>query len=354
MTNRLFATALFFLSVAAYAGQPVNDPALERYFRRSMENCPGSDVAIETINTPGPAGFKTYRATHTSADQRCGRKAYLLVSTQSDTMLVGDVFSIPAGPEPLEKRLSAFTGKMLKKAATAIIEKSSGKDGLRRVTIRTASKEGPFDVHGFVDQSNKFFIVGRRGSKSVDPGDALVKDLGATTVGATRGNPMARIRIVELSDMQCPTCKRAHDFLDPIIKKNLNRISYTRLDLPLFDNHDWSLKAAMAARAIQTVAPARYWDFVDYIFANQEVIKASTIDTMVRNFAEDHDIPWAKLQPLYTSATLKKQLMEQVGRAFDNAIFGTPTYIINGQPVFFGSGGEFVRSYIESLLKSQK
>lgn len=352
MKKSIFAVSLLFVCAPLFAARPVNDPTLERYVRRSVENCPGSDISLTTIDTPGPAGFTTYRATHSSNDERCGRKLYLLVSTATDTMVVGDVFSIPAGTATVEKRLADLTQKMLKKTVTITLG-PAGKDGLRVANIQSASKEGPFVMHGFVDSSNKFFIVGRRGSRKVDPGETLMKELGVAS-GASRGAPMARIRIVEMSDLQCPSCKRAHDSFEPFLKKNLNKISYTRLDLPLFEAHDWSVKAALGARAIQQVAPAKYWEYVDFIFSQQELIQAKTIDQVVKNFCEDHDIPWAKVQPLYTSPAAKKALIGQVGKAFDNQIFSTPTFIVNGQPIFFGSTGDYVRSYIEGLLKNAK
>ena len=349
--KRIAPFLLLLVCSVAYAGKPVNDPALERYFRRSMPNCPGADVRLETWDKPGPSGFLAIRGTHTSNDERCGRQATLLVGSASDTRIVGDVFNIPDGKDPIEKRLTAFAANMLKKQVTASLG-APNKEGLRVATITSTTPHGPFHYRGWVDKSGKFFIVGKMGTKNVDPGDTLLSSLGASK-GAIRGNTMARIRIVELSDFQCPTCARAHELIEPLIKKNLNRISYTRLDLPLFEHHDWSLKAAAAGRAMQSVAPAKYWQFVDYIFGNQEAITKGNVDQMIKNFVEDNDIAWAKFAAIHQSAETKKALLSQVSTAFDNSVYATPTFIVNGQPVFYGTNGDFLRMYLEQLLAAK-
>jgi hypothetical protein len=78
--------------------------------------------------------------------------------------------------------------------------------------------------------------------------------------------------------------------------KNLGKMNYVRIDLPLFEHHEWSVPAAMGARAIQRVAPTKYWQYVDYVFKNQEVIGKRKFDEVFKEFAEDHDLDWAALQ----------------------------------------------------------
>lgn len=347
------ATALLLAAGALQAATPVKDAALERYALRAMVHCPGSTVQLLTNDGAAPAGFNSYRLQHRSSDQRCGRNTHLLTSKSSDTYIVGDTFSIPAGKESLDKRVAALTGGLLKRSVTAKVSPTASKDGLRLATITSKLADGtPFEYHGWVDKSGKYFIVGRLGSKNVDPGESLLAALKASA-GATRGNSMGRIRIIEISDFQCPTCKLAHDTIEPLVRRNLNKISYTRLDLPLFESHDWAVKAAVAARAIQKVAPDKYWQFVDYTFGNQQVLSKSSIDVMVRDFAEDFGIDWKKLGPIYESAAAKKEVLAQVSRSFDSGIFATPTFIVNGQVIFFGDEGSYLRSYIEGLLSGR-
>jgi protein-disulfide isomerase len=153
-----------------------------------------------------------------------------------------------------------------------------------------------------------------------------------------RGNGMAKVEIIEISDFQCPSCARAHQSLEPYFARNLGRVSYARLDLPLFEHHEWALPAAAAARAIHKVAPAKYWDYVDAVFKNQETIGKRPFDAFLKEFLEDNDIPWSKIEPAYNSKSERASLLDQVSRLYAAGVNSTPTFLINGQILGFGDG----------------
>jgi protein-disulfide isomerase len=223
-------------------------------------------------------------------------------------------------------------------------------DGVRSVSIATQGKGvGGFTYHGYLDASNNYLIVGTRGNLNTDPGKTLIESIGLS--GAThRGNPKSKVQIIELSDFQCPTCAKAHKRVEPIIAANLNKVDYYRLDLPLFEHHEWALDAALGARALSKVAPSKYWNYVNFVFDNQETISKQSFDKVLQNFAEDNDVNWKAVEKIYKSPAEKKALIEQVSRAFDNGVLSTPTYIINGQVLGFGPEGTFTINAIKSAL----
>jgi protein-disulfide isomerase len=184
----------------------------------------------------------------------------------------------------------------------------------------------------------------------VDPGTTLTQSLGVENA-VRRGNGKSRLKIIELSDFECPTCAKAHKKVEPLIARNLSKIDYARLDLPLFDHHEWALPAALGARAIQKVAPAKYWAYVNFVFENQETIgKAGSFDKVLQNFCEDHDIDWKRVEKIYRSPAERTDLMEQVSRAFDTGVNSTPTYIINGQVLGYGPNGSYTLAAIKHAL----
>ncbi|HEU4889072.1 MAG TPA: thioredoxin domain-containing protein, partial [Thermoanaerobaculia bacterium] len=200
---------------------------------------------------------------------------------------------------------------------------------------------------GFIDQSEQFLIVGFRGALNTDPAKTLRETLGSAG-GAKRGT--GKVEILELSDFQCPTCANAHEKLEPFIQKNLGKMNYVRIDLPLFEHHEWAVPAAMGARAIQRVAPAKYWQYVDYVFKNQETIGKRKFDDVFKEFAGDHDLDYAALNKIYASRTERQALLDQVSRAFAAGIASTPTFIVNGQIMGFGPDGAFTIDSIKSAL----
>lgn len=351
MKKLLIASLCLFSLAAVASAAPLTDPALQRYLQRSLPNCPGSNVQVGTMED-GPAGFTTYKVTQTSTDSYCGRTSFLLKSNKTNSVLVGDAFPLPESKDTLDKRVGAVLTRLMGRPVTAVVAKEANGEGLRRATITNSTPYGPFSFQGWVDSSNKFFLMGRLSPKTADPGEGLVQALGIANA-ATRGNTMGRVRILEVSDFQCPTCKRAHEMLEPIIRKNIGKISYSRVDLPLFEHHDWVVEAALAGRAIQKAAPGKYWGYVDYIFANQEAINKNNVQTMIRDFVTDNDLDWSKIEPLYRSADAKKALLEQKARAYSNGIFGTPTFIVNGQIVSYGPDGEYIRSVLQKALAAK-
>lgn len=343
-----FSAALALLLVTVPASAQGIETQLRSWVERVVDDCPGSQLKLEKQDPVPITGWTIWRATQTSTEQRCGRAMYVLTDGQS--VFAGDVF--PLKPEgTIEKRLSEFGRERLKKEVTAAVGPAKG-NALREVRLTSKTSEGPLTYSGWVDREGQIFMVGRHGRLGSDPGSAMLEALGVSG-GARRGNPMGRVQIVELSDFQCPTCARAHEVLEPVIQKNLDRISYTRLDLPLFQGHDWVMEAAATARAVQEIAPAKYWDFVDAIFSNQSAISKANVKTMLRGFAEDLDLDWARISKAAAEPKVRQTLLRQAGSAFDHGIYGTPTFIINGRTVFYGRDADYVVATIQRLLNQK-
>lgn len=348
MKRALPVFLLFLCPTPAAASAPAE---VTRYVERHFQNCPGSKVTLEAIPAGGPKNFQAYRATQTSTDERCSDQNFVLVSPATKQVIVGDVMELPQDGLPAITHVRNRIKTRLKREVDVKFEPVTLGDGVRPLIVTLTYPEGKLSYRGYLDASNRFFMSGRRGKLGADPGQELISGLGAEK-GARRGNPAAKIQIIEISDLQCPACRSAHEALETLIVKNLDKVSYTRLDFPLFHHHDWALRAALGARAIQRVAPSKYWSYVDFIFDNQESIRASTIDDVVKDFCEMNDVDWAKVKPIYTSAAEQQALVSQVGVMYDMKINSTPTFIVDGQRLFYGNEADYVRKVIEARIKS--
>lgn len=343
--KRLLLTLTVFMTAATLSA---NDAALRTYAERAMQKCPGSIVSIERIDQAGPSNFTAYRAKQQSSDEHCAGQSWLLFSPVTQQTFLGSVIALPNDPRPADVRLGEHATNLLKAPITAKISPMAIADGLKPVTLTKQTQYGPFVYSGYLDASQRFLLVGMRGSLKEDPAVTLRKALGMEAA-ARRGNSVSKIEIIELSDFQCPTCARAHDSLEPLITKNLGRISYARLDLPLFEHHQWSLPAAMGARAIQRVAPAKYWQYVDHVFKNQEPLANLDFDKFLKEFVEDSDIDWKAVEKIYRSKAERTALLDQVSRAFSVGINSTPTLIVNGQRMGFGETGYALEAIKQTL-----
>ena len=342
--------ALILVAASSLHAQQRIDPnvALRDYAAKVLPQCPGGALTLESLGAVGPTNFNAYLVTLRSSDKYCGSQKYLLHSTKTQQVLVGTIIPLPADGRPTNVRVSEKATELLNSPLKAIIAPFPLPDGLKAVSMTKDTAYGPFSYNGYVDQSEKFLIVGFRGSLTTNPAKSMRDALGAAA-GARRG--AGKVEILELSDFQCPTCAMAHEKLEPLIKQNLGKINYVRIDLPLFEHHEWSVQAAMAARALQKVAPAKYWDYVDHVFKNQELIgKRGNFDLVLKEWLEDNDVSWAEVNKIYSSKTERTALLEQVSRAFAAGIASTPTFIVNGQIMGFGPEGTFTIDAIKGAV----
>jgi protein-disulfide isomerase len=347
MKRVLIASILALACLPAVAAAD-NIPAIVKYVERLLPSCPGEKTTIEPVKQDGPSGFNLYIATKTSTDAACSAKKYVLYSPATEQILMGQIFSLPQGPS-LQTRLEEEGTTLLKQPIHATIDRTPLPDGLKKIAIVKDSNAGPFPYHAYVDASERYMVIGFRGSLKTDAGRTMLDTLGVKN-GARRGTQVARTEIVELSDLECPTCARVHQTLEPLVAKNLSHVSWVRLDLPLFEHHAWALRAAMAARALQRVAPGQYWGFVDFVFQNQETIGKTDFDKVFRDYCADHEIDWKTVEKQYNSDSERKALLEQVSRAFDNGILSTPTLFVNGQQIGFADGGEYTLNQLKQAI----
>ena len=348
MKRALLGIALFVLPYSVRAQQKIDASVLRNYAAKALPRCPAGILTVEPI-AAGPANFNAYNATLRSSDQYCGQQKYLLFSPASQQIVLGTVIQLATDGRPAAARVTEKGIELLGKQVTATIAPFPLPDGLKAVTISRETPFGTFAYHGFVDASEQYLIVGSRGNLRTDPAKSLRESLGATSA-VRRGNAKSPIEILELSDFECPTCGRAHALVEPIIRGALGKINYGRIDLPLFELHEWALMATMGARAIQRVAPSKYWDYVDYVFKNQETVGKQPIDKFVQDYCEDHDINWAAASKIYHSKSERQAVLDQVSRAFAISIISTPTYIVNGQILGFGPEGSYTIEQIKNAI----
>lgn len=350
MKTLSLAVAAMLAAVTLSAAAPVDENALKTWATRAMQRCPNATAQMEAIDRPGgPAHFRVYRVVMKSSDENCGSQSFLLFSPATQQIFFGSVIALPDDKRPVAARLSEHGSKLMKTTLTANVSPLTLPDGVRAVSLIRQTPYGPFAYNGYVDASGQFLLIGLLGNLKENPALTLRMTLGVQN-GARRGSSVAKTEIIEISDFQCPTCARAHEALEPIVSKSLGRISYIRLDLPLFEHHQWAMSAALGARALQKVAPAKYWEYVDHVFRNQNQIANLNFDKFLKDFVEDHDIQWKPVEKIYKSASERTALLDQVSRAFAAGIVSTPTIIVNGQRIGF-SDSAFAVETVKSAIK---
>ena len=155
----------------------------------------------------------------------------------------------------------------------------------------------------------------------------------------TRGAKGAKVRVINFDDFECPFCSRMHETLFPqLLKEYGDRVTFMYKDYPLVEIHPWATHAAVDANCLAAQSPDAYWDFADYIHANQrEVSNEKTpgarfvaIDKMTMLQGQKHNVDSEKLQACIKAqdeGAVKASMKEAEGIG----VSATPTMFINGQ-----------------------
>jgi protein-disulfide isomerase len=176
----------------------------------------------------------------------------------------------------------------------------------------------------------------------------LSKDPFAETMGKidvagrpTRGAKASKVVVVSFDDFECPFCSRMHQTLFPeILKEYGDRVTFIYKDYPLAEIHPWAVHAAVDANCLVAQNNDAYWDFADYVHANQHEVsdqktptgRFDELDRLAITQGQKHNLDMEKLQ-----ACIKAQDDSAVKASIKEGdtigVDATPTLFINGEKV---------------------
>ena len=157
----------------------------------------------------------------------------------------------------------------------------------------------------------------------------------------TRGDAKAKVVAVNYDDFECPFCSRMHQTLFPqLLKEYGDRVTFIYKDFPLAEIHPWATHAAVNANCLAAQNNDAYWDFADYIHANQGEVNSekshdaqfAALDRIATTQGQKHSLDGPKLQ-----ACIKAQQDDAVKASVHEGeglgIEATPTMFVNGEKV---------------------
>jgi protein-disulfide isomerase len=140
-----------------------------------------------------------------------------------------------------------------------------------------------------------------------------------------RGPSRPQLTIIEFGDFQCPYCSDLTGVLDQVlIKYPTIRLVWKDLPNPL---HPEARSAALAARCAQS--QDKFWQYHDYLFANQDLLAADFYQQIARELELD--------LPSFNSCLDSGAFIEVVGQGLDDAnnydVDGTPYLFVGNQRI---------------------
>jgi protein-disulfide isomerase len=176
-----------------------------------------------------------------------------------------------------------------------------------------------------------------------------------------RGANNAKVTIVNYDDFECPFCSRMHQTLFPeIFKAYGDRVRIIYKDYPLTEIHPWATHAAVNANCLAAQNNDAYWDFADYVHANQKEIgggdrsdvkkQLANLDRLTLEQGQKHKVDLPKLQ-----ACVKAQKDDAVQASVREGnlvgVSATPTLFINGEKMDGAVPSSELRAMLDRALR---
>ena len=175
--------------------------------------------------------------------------------------------------------------------------------------------------------------------------------------GHSCGEDSAPVKIVELSDYQCPYCKRFVDDTEPeveteYIQKGLVQLEFRYFAITGGNAPPDENEATLAAEAAECANDqGRFWEYHYKLYAEQRgENRGAFVPERLKQFASDLGLDRAEFDACLDSHKHIGLVEEQRDQAVAAGARGTPSFLINGELVVGYQPFEGFRQYIEEAL----
>jgi len=139
-----------------------------------------------------------------------------------------------------------------------------------------------------------------------------------------KGEPAARVALVEYADLQCPFCRRFDREVYPRIRDsyiNTGKLKFFHRDMPL-GFHEGAMPAARAVHCASE--QNKYWEMHDSLLVDTASLTAADIDARAAQLG----LNVAELDKCISSNRFADVIQRSVAEANEMQISGTPTFLI--------------------------
>lgn len=181
-------------------------------------------------------------------------------------------------------------------------------------------------------------------------GGRLTKEVEATE--HIKGNPEAKVALVEYSDFQCPACANAYQTVREISKEFENDVRVVYRHFPLQSIHANAERAAEASEA--AALQEKFWEYHDGLFESQNTwSKMKNPDEFFVELATSLGLNAEQFKKDIDTLSVKERVQKDAASAEASGATGTPTFYLNGERISNpGSVGAF-REVIQRTLDTK-
>ena len=158
------------------------------------------------------------------------------------------------------------------------------------------------------------------------------------------GSIDAPVTIVEYGDFGCPSCRGWHNagILDRVIATYGDQVRFVWRDFPIITA--FSPEAAQAAQCAYD--QDKFWEYHDLLFEGE----ASFRDELLKGYSVELGLDSAAFNQCLDTRQHQATVDKDLEDAFQRRFRGTPSFLVNDQPLAGPPTFEFLQSLIEPIL----
>lgn len=177
-----------------------------------------------------------------------------------------------------------------------------------------------------------------------------------------RGNPDAKVTVINFDDLECPYCARLHASLFPdTMTRYKDKVRFIYKDNPLpAEMHPWAMHAAVDADCVAAQSGDVYWQYVDYLHRHSDEVTGpdrnlpKSFEALDRIARQEGTV--GKLDAAKLDACLAKQDETAVHASLHEAeklrIESAPAVFVNGERIDGAQPEELVWMVIDRALRA--
>ncbi|MFI5394454.1 MAG: thioredoxin domain-containing protein [Candidatus Binatia bacterium] len=235
----------------------------------------------------------------------------------------------------LEQRIEGYikkTGSLPPEVTLKVIDAAPAEvPSMLNVTLEASNGGNTQKVPLLVSRDGRYFIQGRLVDLTVDPYKAVVEKISLKDQ-PMRGNPDAKVTIVEYSDFQCPFCSRAYNTIESeVLKAYGDKVRLVYKNFPLSSIHPWAESGALAAACARKQSPAGFWKMYDFLFQNQQEISLDNLKEKAQGVIKEAGLDVTAFDACFDNKAALDAVKSDETEAEALGVNSTPTFFINGQ-----------------------
>jgi protein-disulfide isomerase len=147
----------------------------------------------------------------------------------------------------------------------------------------------------------------------------------------TKGSSIARVSLVEYSDLQCPACAAYEPILQQLTKNDASSVLFAYRHFPL-PQHKHAIAAASAAEAAGR--QGKFWPMHSILFLNQTAWEdASNFEDLFIQYATEINLNVDQFKKDFHSADITQKITADQATGNAAGVDSTPTFFINGKKI---------------------